>query len=91
MFGQLGRDQDGECLRRLLVFLEREQEPDGSWLGRWGTNYIYGTWSVLAALEQVGDDSLAEVMGRGAAWLKTVQNDDGGWSADTPSMGSEIR
>ncbi len=55
LMGQLGRTGDRECLLRVLGYLRAEQETDGSWFGRWGTNYIYGTWSVLSALEFVDD------------------------------------
>ncbi len=62
-----------------LAFLRREQEPDGSWFGRWGTNYIYGTWSALAALNAAGVDPAAPEMRRAVAWLCARQHDDGGW------------
>ena len=48
----IGRPQDEPALERAIAYLRAEQEPDGSWFGRWGTNYIYGTWSVLTALAQ---------------------------------------
>ena len=59
-----------------LNFLRKEQEGNGSWFGRWGTNYIYGTWSVLTALERAPK---REYVQRAVRWLKDVQNDDGGW------------
>ena len=65
----------GKCLE----YLFRSQQPDGSWYGRWGTNYIYGTWSVLIALEEEGVSPTHESVRRGAAWLKSVQRADGGW------------
>jgi squalene-hopene/tetraprenyl-beta-curcumene cyclase len=68
----------GACLE----FLMGEQEEDGSWFGRWGTNYIYGTWSVLAALENVKDPAYRSSIERGAKWLKSVQREDGGWGED---------
>ncbi len=75
MFGR-----NGEELRRCLKFLIREQEADGSWFGRWGTNYIYGTWSVLAALEKIEDPSpYSAAVARGVRWLKDKQRPDGGW------------
>jgi len=67
---------------RCVDYLRREQEADGSWFGRWGTNYIYGTWSVLAGFETAGigpDDSSVI---RAVAWLKGVQREDGGWGED---------
>ena len=72
-------------LQACLDFLRREQEPDGSWFGRWGTNYIYGTWSVLVALEKA-NDPLNQIHIRHAVdWLKKKQRPDGGWgeSCDT--------
>jgi squalene-hopene/tetraprenyl-beta-curcumene cyclase len=65
--------------RRCLEYLFRSQQPDGSWYGRWGTNYIYGTWSVLIALEEEGVSPEYEPVRRGARWLKSVQRADGGW------------
>lgn len=62
-----------------LAYLRREQEADGSWFGRWGTNYIYGTWSVLTALDAVGIATNALEIRRAAAWLLTRQHQDGGW------------
>jgi squalene-hopene/tetraprenyl-beta-curcumene cyclase len=65
-----------------IKYLRAEQEHTGAWFGRWGTNYIYGTWSVLAAFEIAGvpQDDLA--VQRAVAWLKRVQRADGGWGED---------
>ncbi len=71
-----------------LKYLYREQEEDGSWYGRWGTNYVYGTWSVLMALEELKINNDDERVKRGAAWLKSVQRDDGGWGEDNDSYES---
>ena len=65
--------------KKCLEYIFRSQEFDGSWYGRWGTNYIYGTWSVLMALEQQGIGVEHEAVRRAAAWLKSVQKEDGGW------------
>jgi len=85
-----GRPQDGGALERALAFLRREQEADGSWFGRWGSNYIYGTWSVLMALAQAGvgpdDDSVA----RAVQWLKGWQNADGGWGESNDSYAQPV-
>jgi squalene-hopene/tetraprenyl-beta-curcumene cyclase len=62
--------------------LLKEQEENGSWFGRWGTNYIYGTWSVLAALEMVGHRPDEAHIHRAVTWLKSVQQSDGGWGED---------
>jgi squalene-hopene/tetraprenyl-beta-curcumene cyclase len=64
---------------KCLDYLFRSQEPDGSWFGRWGTNYIYGTWSVLMGLEEAGIGAEHEAVQRAAAWLKHVRRADGGW------------
>jgi squalene-hopene/tetraprenyl-beta-curcumene cyclase len=74
-----GRSRDRAALDRCLDFIRREQEPAGAWYGRWGTNYIYGTWSVLAALAQTARPADTPVVARAAAWLKSRQNADGGW------------
>ncbi len=66
-------------LKTCLNFLAREQEPDGSWYGRWGTNYIYGTWSVLAALEKLNASPNQFQVQRAVDWLKNKQRPDGGW------------
>ena len=69
-----------EAVRKnCLDYLFRCQEADGSWFGRWGTNYVYGTWSVLMALEEAGFGKEHERVRRAAAWLKNVQRTDGGW------------
>ncbi len=69
-------------LKACLQFLAREQEPDGSWFGRWGTNYIYGTWSVLAALEKLEGPPSQIPVQRAVDWLKNIQRPDGGWGED---------
>ena len=84
---QIGMDRDNPVLARGLAFLRREQEADGSWFGRWGTNYIYGTWSVLCALNAAGLDHRDAAIQRGAAWLMSVQREDGGWGEDEESYG----
>jgi len=76
---RVGRPQDGKAIDRALRFLRKEQEADGSWFGRWGTNYVYGTWSVLIALAQAGLPAQDPAVKRAVNWLKTHQNADGGW------------
>jgi squalene-hopene/tetraprenyl-beta-curcumene cyclase len=70
---------------RALAYLRREQEADGSWFGRWGTNYIYGTWSVLCALNAAGIPPDDPAMRRAAAFLLDTQREDGGWGEDEES------
>jgi squalene-hopene/tetraprenyl-beta-curcumene cyclase len=68
-----------------LNYLLKEQTPEGSWWGRWGTNYIYGTWSVLMALEAGGESPESPYVQRAVNWLKRVQRKDGGWGEDNDS------
>jgi squalene-hopene/tetraprenyl-beta-curcumene cyclase len=80
-------DREGfdPLIKRAVTFLEREQESTGSWFGRWGTNYIYGTWSVLVALELAGYPRSSPVVRRAVTWLHGVQRDDGGWGESNDS------
>jgi squalene-hopene/tetraprenyl-beta-curcumene cyclase len=80
LLAELG-DRDIE-LARCLDYLRKEQEEDGSWFGRWGSNYIYGTWSVLVALERAGDRHDGPHIQRAIKWLKGIQRMDGGWGED---------
>ncbi len=78
-------------VRRAVEFIKREQEPDGSWFGRWGVNYIYGTMLVLRGLEAIGVDYHEPCVQQAAEWLRMMQNPDGGWgescgSYDDPTM-----
>ena len=68
-----------------LDYLRRTQHPEGSWYGRWGMNYIYGTWSVLCALNTAGVDHQAREVRKGVDWLVKIQNSDGGWGEDGSS------
>ncbi len=79
MLAALGYDQTHPAVAPALQFLKREQEADGSWYGRWGVNYIYGTWSVLAGLRAIGVDLSEPSIRRAVAWLESKQNSDGGW------------
>jgi squalene-hopene/tetraprenyl-beta-curcumene cyclase len=79
---QIGMPSDHPVLARAIAYLRREQEAEGSWFGRWGTNYIYGTWSVLCALNAAGVGPDDPAVRRGVAWLLSVQRDDGGWGED---------
>jgi squalene-hopene/tetraprenyl-beta-curcumene cyclase len=69
-------------LERAVEYLRNEQEADGSWFGRWGTNYIYGTWSVLVGFETFGLPKDDPAVVKAVAWLKSVQREDGGWGED---------
>ena len=83
--GALGYDRVFPPVARGLEYLRREQEPRGSWFGRWGVNHIYGTAAVLPALRAVGEDMDAAYVRRAAAWLTTEQNRDGGWGESCAS------
>lgn len=85
VLARIGRPQDIQVLGRAIAYLRREQEPDGSWFGRWGTNYIYGTWSVLTALAQAHIGADDPTVLRAAQWLKLKQNSDGGWGEGNDS------
>lgn len=86
MLAQLGaKPGHSEALDRSLAYLRRVQEKDGSWYGRWGMNYIYGTWSALCALNAAGVDAASEEVSRAVAWLLEIQNPDGGWGEDGES------
>ena len=88
VLARIGRPQDKPALDRAIAYLRLQQEPNGSWFGRWGTNYIYGTWSVLMALAQTEIGAEDPIVQRAVAWLKHEQNADGGWgeSNDTYLM-----
>lgn len=80
-----GESRHRRNVERGLEYLFNEQESSGAWFGRWGSNYIYGTWSVLEAfrLARVDTDHLA--VRRAVQWLKSVQRDDGGWGEGNDS------
>ncbi|MEJ0046209.1 MAG: squalene--hopene cyclase [Rhodospirillales bacterium] len=82
---QIGMPSSDPVMRSALAYLRREQEPFGAWFGRWGTNYIYGTWSVLCALNAAGIPPDDEAVTRACDWLVAVQRDDGGWGEDEES------
>jgi squalene-hopene/tetraprenyl-beta-curcumene cyclase len=76
--GRFGWPASHPIIKRALAYLLREQKQDGSWYGRWGVNYVYGTSGVLRALETIGLTA-REYCQRAATWLRAVQNADGGW------------
>ncbi len=82
MLAQLGRGMDDPAVRQGVDYLLAEQEPDGAWYGRWGVNYVYGTWSAVTALNAAGLPPAHPAMARAVGWLKSVQNADGGWGED---------
>jgi squalene-hopene/tetraprenyl-beta-curcumene cyclase len=66
-------------VQRALKFIRSEQEADGSWFGRWGVNYLYGTMCVLRGLEAIGIDNREPMIQQAAEWIRMMQNADGGW------------
>ena len=92
MLAQLGDTrQNSAAMRRGVDYLLRTQLADGSWYGRWGLNYIYGTWSVLCALNAAGIAHSAPEMRKAAAWLIAIQNADSGWGEDGASYRLDYR
>ncbi len=85
MFGRLGHDAAYPPIERALAYMRREQEPDGCWFGRWGVNYIYGTGSVLPALQAIGEKMDQPAVLQAVEWLAARQNDDGGWGESCAS------
>ncbi len=79
LFGYIGFDATQPCVRRAIKYLIDTQDDDGSWYGRWGVNYIYGTWQVLRGLRAIGEDMSQDWILRGRDWLESCQNPDGGW------------
>lgn len=79
MLAQLGHRADHPKVAAAINYLLREQEPEGCWFGRWGTNYIYGTWSVLCALNAIGIRHDHPSIQKAVRWLKEKQRADGGW------------
>jgi squalene-hopene/tetraprenyl-beta-curcumene cyclase len=84
MLAQLG-DGESPAATRAIAYLRKTQLADGSWYGRWGMNYTYGTWSVLSALSAAGFAREAPEMRKAVAWLAAIQNEDGGWGEDGSS------
>jgi squalene-hopene/tetraprenyl-beta-curcumene cyclase len=91
MLAQLGERRVHPVLRRAIDYLRKTQLPDGSWYGRWGMNYIYGTWSVLCALNAAGLDPGTPQIRKAVEWLTAIQNPDGGWGEDGSSYKLEYR
>jgi squalene-hopene/tetraprenyl-beta-curcumene cyclase len=84
MLAQLG-EASSPATRAAIDYLVREQRPDGSWFGRWGVNFIYGTWSTLAGLNVARIDPAAPMIRKAVEWLVSIQNGDGGWGEDCDS------
>jgi squalene-hopene/tetraprenyl-beta-curcumene cyclase len=86
MLAQLGeRVEASPALAKAVEYLRQTQRDDGSWFGRWGMNYIYGTWSVLCALNAAGVSPDSAEMRKAINWLTAIQNSDGGWGENGAS------
>ncbi len=86
MLAQLGETaQSSKAVADGVAYLRRTQLAEGSWYGRWGLNYIYGTWSVLCALNAAGIDPRDPTIRKAVDWLLSIQNEDGGWGEDAVS------
>jgi squalene-hopene/tetraprenyl-beta-curcumene cyclase len=92
MLAQLGETPEtSEAVARGVDYLRRTQLKDGSWYGRWGLNYIYGTWSSLCALNACGVDHNSPEIVKAINWLLSIQNADGGWGEDGTSYRLDYR
>ncbi|MDD9928947.1 MAG: squalene--hopene cyclase [Rhodospirillaceae bacterium] len=91
MLAQLGDESGKPAIDRGLSYLRETQQPDGSWFGRWGTNYVYGTWSVLCAFNAAGEDMAAPHIRKAVAWLESRQRPDGGWGEDGATYWSKTK
>ena len=79
LLGTLGRGLEHPAARAALGYIRKTQHETGAWYGRWGVNYVYGTWSVLRGLGAVGEDCSRDYVRRAVAWIEDRQNADGGW------------
>jgi len=85
MLAGYGYARGDKRIEKAIKFILSEQEPDGSWFGRWGVNYIYGTFLVLRGLDAIGFDHNEPQVQQAAEWIRMVQNSDGGWGEDARS------
>jgi squalene-hopene/tetraprenyl-beta-curcumene cyclase len=79
VLGLVGYDKTYPCVQRAIAFIKQEQEADGSWYGRWGVNYLYGTWQAVRGLTCIGESPTEPYIQNALAWLRSVQQPDGGW------------
>jgi squalene-hopene/tetraprenyl-beta-curcumene cyclase len=83
--GHNGLDVAHPAVARAVAYIRGQQDASGAWWGRWGVNYIYGTWQVLTGLKAVGQDMSADWVKRGAEWLRSVQKADGSFGETADS------
>ncbi len=79
LLGELGYNRDFLPLKNAIQYLKNEQYDEGCWFGRWGVNFIYGTWAVLCGLTKIGENRDKDYIQRAVDWLFRIQNPDGGW------------
>jgi squalene-hopene/tetraprenyl-beta-curcumene cyclase len=79
MLANYGFSREHPALRQAIQFIKKQQEDDGAWFGRWGVNFIYGTFLCLRGLEAAGEDPHEACIQQAAEWLRSIQNPDGGW------------
>jgi squalene-hopene/tetraprenyl-beta-curcumene cyclase len=84
-FGHCGFSAARPMARRAIDFIRRRQESEGCWFGRWGVNYIYGTWQVLTGLKSIGEKMDRDYIRRAADWLRSVQKPDGSFGESCDS------
>jgi squalene-hopene/tetraprenyl-beta-curcumene cyclase len=90
MLATYGYTQKDRRVEKAIRFIYSEQEPDGSWFGRWGVNYLYGTFLVLRGLEAIGVWNHEPQIQQAAEWIRMVQNADGGWGESCASYDDPI-
>ncbi|MFZ5807509.1 MAG: squalene--hopene cyclase [Verrucomicrobiota bacterium] len=88
--GKMGFSKDEPRIQKMIQFLKKTQEEDGSWFGRWGVNYIYGTWQALRGLKHIGEAMNQDWILRARDWIESCQNSDGGWG-ETPASYDDPR
>ncbi len=85
LLGAFGFGLGNENVRRAIAFIKANQEPDGSWWGRWGVNHLYGTCTVVCGLDAIGEDLQLPWIRKAVEWIKSRQNCDGGWGESCES------
>jgi len=91
LLAQMGVGMDDPRMKAAVDYIEKDQEADGSWFGRWGVNYVYGTWSALCALNAAGVDPQAPIVRKAVDWLVQIQNTDGGWGESCDSYALDYK
>ena len=91
LLAQMGVGTDDPRMKAAVDYIEKDQEADGSWFGRWGVNYIYGTWSALCGLNAAGVDLKGACVRRAVDWLVQIQNPDGGWGESCDSYALDYK